>query len=441
MRMGKRAVLLLTVVAAMLLALSGVVLAQSTTPNPSQTKGSEREQDQVSSEDIVPGEILVKFKRGASAQAIEEANRRNGGRVKETIPGLDIRVVGVSRGQELARSAAYERNPNVEYAEPNLVRQTDEGHFDPNDEQDGKQWQYNNTGQTGGKPDADIDAFDPDTNATGGAWDITKGSNTVAIAILDTGIKNGHPDIPATKVKNGADCTTSSGSCTVPVGTPEDNQGHGTHVAGIAGAATDNGVGVAGTCPACVLSDVKVLDDSGYGSSSRMIKGIKWAADDGAKVINMSLGGGGFSQAEQDAVNYAWDEKGVVLVASAGNNKTSKAHYPSDYNNVIGVAGTNSSDDRYWWTNYGTKVEVAAPGESILSTTNDGKYGTKSGTSMASPHVAGVAGLVWSVPTLATSKETVRNRIFSGVDKIAGSGKYWNYGRINACKAVGGACT
>lgn len=435
MRMGNRAVLLITVVAAMVLALSGVVLAQSTAPDPSQTNGSEREQDQVSSDEIVPGEILVKFKRGTSAQAIEEANRRNGGRVKETIPGLDIRVVGVSRGQESARSAAYERNPNVEYAEPNLVRQAD---FDPNDPQDGTQWQYNNTGQTGGKTDADIDAFE--------AWNITKGSNTVAIAILDTGIKNGHPDIPATKVKSGADCTTSSGSCTI--GTPEDKQGHGTHVAGIAGAATDNGVGVAGTCPGCVLLDVKVLDDWGYGSSSRMIKGIKWATDpnndgstsDGAKVINMSLGGGSFSQAEQDAVNYAWG-KGVVLVASAGNNKTTKAHYPSDYNNVIGVAGTNSNDERYWWTNYGTKVEVAAPGQSILSTTNDGKYGTKSGTSMASPHVAGVAGLVWSVPSLATFKENVRNQIFSKADRIAGTGKYWNHGRINACKAVGGSCT
>ncbi len=427
MKMGNRVVLLLTAVAAMLIALSGVVLGQTTTPDPSHTEGSEYEQGQVSSEDIVPGEILVKFKQGASAQAIEDANRRNGGRVKETIPGLGIRVVDVPRGQEVARSAAYERNPNVQYAEPNLVRQAD---FDPNDEQDGKQWQYNNTGQTGGKTDADIDAFE--------AWDITKGSNTVAIAILDTGIKNGHPDIPITKVKNGADCTTSSGSCVV--GTPEDKQGHGTHVAGIAGAATDNGVGVAGTCPACGLLDVKVLDDRGYGSSSRTIKGIKWAAYNGAKVINMSLGGGGFSQAEQDAVNYAWG-KGVVLVASAGNDKTTKAHYPSDYNNVIGVAGTNSSDERYWWTNYGTKVEVAAPGQSILSTTNDLNYGTKSGTSMASPHVAGVAGLVWSVPTLATSKENVRNRIFSTVDKIAGSGKYWNYGRINACKAVGGSCT
>ncbi len=370
-------------------------------------------------EGFVPGEILVKFKPGTRGQDIADTHRRNGGQEKEVIRGIDVRVVGVPAGQEQARVAAYERNPNVQFAEVNGLYQAVAATNDPDAS---KQWQYNNTGQTGGKNDADIDAFE--------AWNRTTGKSTVPIAILDTGISQSHKDL-AGKVTKSVNFTDSS--------TADDKYGHGTHVAGSAAAVTNNSLGVAGTCSGCSLYNVKVLGDSGSGATSWVSNGITWAADNGAKVINMSLGSTGTSETKRLAVDYAWG-KGVVLAAAAGNNKSTKLHYPAAYTNVIAVAGTDHNDARYWWSNYGSWVDVAAPGQSILSTTLGGGYGTKSGTSMASPHVAGVAGLVWSsglCDTATGNKATcVRNRIESKADKISGTGTYWTKGRINANSSV-----
>lgn len=376
---------------------------------------------EASPEEIVPGEILVKFKPGTRGQAIADTHRRSGGQEKEVIRGIDVRVVGVPAGQEQARVAAYERNPNVQFAEVN-------GLIDAvgatNDPEASKQWQYNNTSQTGGKNDADIDAFE--------AWGHTTGKDTVPIAILDTGIDSNHKDL-AGKVTKSVNFTDSS--------TADDKQGHGTHVAGSAAAVTNNSLGVAGTCSGCTLYNVKVLGDSGTGATSWISDGIIWAADNGAKAINMSLGSTGSSETQRLAVDYAWG-KGVILAAAAGNNKTSKLFYPAAYTNVVAVAGTDHNDARYWWSNFGSWVDVAAPGQSILSTTLGGGYGTKSGTSMASPHVAGVAGLVWSTglcpnkPDGNPDNRCVRDRIESKADKIAGTGKYWTKGRINANNSV-----
>ena len=213
-----------------------------------------------------------------------------------------------------------------------------------------------------------------------------------------------------------------------------DKNGHGTHVAGTAGAKTNNGAGVAGTCPGCTLVPVKVLGNDGSGSWSWIANGLRWAADNGAHVANMSLGGSSGSSTIRDAVNYAWG-KDTVMAAAAGNDGTNAAHYPSDYTNAISVGATNKNDNKASFSNYGDKVDIGAPGAGILSTTKDGGYVSWNGTSMATPHVAGVAGLVWSkglCDSAATATEKascVRGKIESKADKIAGLSSYWVEGR------------
>lgn len=368
--------------------------------------------------EFVPGELLVKFTPGARGQDMADAHRKAKSQVKWTIPGIDVQVVAVPPGLEKARLAVYQKNPNVEFVELNGIYHADAM---PSDPRVGEQWQYENTGQTGGTPDADVDAF--------AAWDVTQGSASVAVAILDTGIDQGHVDL-AGKVVKSVNFTSSP--------TVEDRYGHGTHVAGIVAATTNNGIGVAGTCPSCVLYNVKVLGDDGAGSWGNIAAGINWALDNGAKVINLSLGGSSGSTSLQSSINNAW-AKGVVIVAAAGNSNTSARFYPAYYNNTVAVAATTSRDLRASYSNYGSWVDVAAPGDTILSTTMNSTYGTKNGTSMAAPHVAGLAGLLWST-SYGTSNSSVRSRLESTTDSIAGTGSLWTYGRVNACKAVGGNC-
>lgn len=376
--------------------------------------------------EIVSGEILVKFKPGTRGQAIAEAHRQNGGREREQIGQIGVHVVDVPPGEERRRVAAYSANPNVEFAEVN-------GHYyavgpaqaapAPNDPRVGDQWQYENT------RDADIDAF--------AAWQVTSGSASVAIAILDTGIDLSHEDLTA-KVTRSRNFTNSR--------TLDDRYGHGTHVAGSAAAVTNNGIGVAGTCPGCSLYNIKVLGDNGSGAWSGIANGIIWAADNGAKVVNLSLGSYSPSQTVGRAVDYAVG-KGVVVIAAAGNDGQNWGFYPAAYPSVISVAATDRNDERASFSNYGSNwVRLAAPGAEILSTATDHnsrlfptgpKYGVLSGTSMASPHVAGAAGLVWASGLCNTGGGAcVRDRLLASADKIPGTGTLWIDGRLNACRAV-----
>jgi thermitase len=412
----RRMALLLTTIALALLLSSGVALLN--------VGADDSALAQTPPEGFVPGEVLVKFEPGTSGQQVAEAHRRNGGQVEQTIPNIRVQVVRVPVGQEQSSVAAYERNPNVLFAEVNgLYRATNHGSNDP---RVGNQWQYDNDGQTGGTNDADIDAFE--------AWHVTDGSNTVAISVLDTGIDQSHEDLKAKILKN-RNFTTST--------TVDDKYGHGTHVAGSAAAITNNGKGVAGTCPNCVLYNAKVLGDNGGGAWSWIANGITWSANNGAEVINMSLGGSSGSNTLALAVNDAWN-KGVVLVAAAGNSGVSDPLYPAYYEKVIAVAATDHNDAKASFSNYGTWVDVAAPGKSILSTAPDHsnkiwgrgvKYGTIGGTSMATPHVAGEAGLIWS-SSYGTGNQSVRDRIEGTADATSEGTTYWASGRINANSAV-----
>lgn len=261
-------------------------------------------------------------------------------------------------------------------------------------------------------------------------WDITHGNPSVKVAVIDSGIDAAHEDL-AGKIKNIKNCTNSM--------TADDLFGHGTHVAGIISANTDNNIGVAGAGYNVSLMNAKALTDNGSGYYSWIADCIIWSADQGASVINMSLGGTDASQMLEDAVSYAHD-KGVMIVAAAGNSNSNGFFYPAAYSQVISVAATDNEDVRAPFSNWGNWVDVAAPGVSILSTlpmhANHFKtknYGYLSGTSMAAPYVSGLASLLYSENL---KRNDVMNVIFQNSDIIAGTGKFWKYGRINVYKSL-----
>jgi len=252
------------------------------------------------------------------------------------------------------------------------------------------------------------------------AWNITQGKESVLIAIVDTGIQYDHPDL-AGKVIRGFDFVDGDWN-------PYDQEGHGTHCAGIAGAYINNSQGVAGVAPGCTLYSVRVLNMDGIGFVSDIADGIVHAADVGCKVISLSLGGPWHSEMVKYAVDYAW-AKGAVVIAAAGNEGTTDPHYPAYYENCIAVAATDRNDDLADFSQRGTWVDVAAPGVDILSTYMPSRYNYLSGTSMACPHVSGLAGLLVSMGKTNTD---VRAAIESTCDPIPGTGTDFKHGRINA---------
>jgi len=216
------------------------------------------------------------------------------------------------------------------------------------------------------------------------AWGTTTGSG-VKVGILDTGIDSSHPDLKE-RIAGGID-TIRNRSWT-------DNNGHGTHVGGIVAATANNGIGIAGVAPQAGLYAVRVLSTAGSGYTSDIIEGIDWCMNSSHKcdVMNMSFGSPSYNQSFQDAINKAHGA-GIVAVAAAGNDGTDSLFYPAAYNYVVAVSATDQNDNIPYWSNYGNHIDFAAPGSSIYSTYKKGSYATMSGTSMASPHVAGVAAL------------------------------------------------
>lgn len=379
----------------------------------------------------VVGQILVKFRdNGAAAAVLRQHGLSEGPGVGST----GAHLIEVPAGRELRLIEALERNPAVEYAEPDqLVTPATADEYFP------RQYALHNDGQSftntagtlfiaEGTADADVDAVE--------AWNITTGGG-IKVAVLDSGVANDNEDITP-KVVARANFTRGE--------TGDDNYGHGTHVAGIIAATADNIHGVAGTCPGCTILDGKVLNDSGVGSSSSLANGINWSVSNGAKVINMSLGVRS-SRTLQAAVDNAWS-KGVVLVAAAGNGGGQTKIYPGAYANVIAVAATDNNDVKATFSTYGASwVDIAAPGVNVYSTFPNHTfylrtqydrsfgYDVGNGTSMSAPIVAGVAALAWSSHAGATAS-SVRANVESTADKIEGTGTYWAHGRVNADRAV-----
>ena len=275
-------------------------------------------------------------------------------------------------------------------------------------------------------PDWDIQ-WGPQKIEADWAWNTTVGDPSVLVAVVDTGIYYTHPDLSANYVALGYDWVNNDAD-------PLDDHGHGTHCAGIIAATINNGIGIAGLAQVRVMAE-KVLDSGGGGYWDWVANGIINATDCGARIISMSLGGYGDSELVHDAVKYAY-EAGVLVIAAAGNDNTNTKLYPAGYDEVIAVAATDQYDNKAWFSNWGDWIELAAPGVSIYSTVPWG-YESWSGTSMACPHVSGVASLVWSLYPGKT-RDWVRLWLRYTANDLGDLGfdVYYGYGRVNARKAV-----
>src|SRR5579885_1828538 len=262
------------------------------------------------------------------------------------------------------------------------------------------------------------------------AWSLTVGSSSVVIAIVDSGV-SAVPDLAA-KLLPGADLI-DGGTDT------SDGLNHGTALAGIAGAITNNSIGVAGLAWLNRILPVKVYTNSGTTTCSAIASGITWAADHGARVINMSFSGTSPCTGEQSAIDYAWS-KGAVLVAAAGNNSSSAPEYPAAYSNVLGVTATLQDDSIDSFSDYGSWVKLSAPGCNLYTTYNSGSYAGACGTSAAAPVVAGVAGLVMAANP-ALSNAQVASLIEQNADDLGAPGfdNYFGWGRVAAYRAVAAA--
>ncbi|HZV82805.1 MAG TPA: S8 family serine peptidase, partial [Geobacteraceae bacterium] len=333
-------------------------------------------------------------------------------------PSLRLHHLKLKKGMSVEEAVKlYQADPDVEYAEPNFLYSI-EGQ--PNDPRFGELWGLRNTGQTGGTAGADIKAT--------AAWDITTGSSDVVVAIIDTGIDYTHPDLaPNIWVNAGIDAVNQDAD-------PFDDHGHGTHVAGTIGAVGNNGSGVAGINWNVKLTACKFLNASGSGSTDAAIQClqyIKSLKDAGANIVatNNSWGGGAYSQALYDAINA---QRNILFIASAGNSRIDAdtvPQYPASYNlpNIISVAATDNNDKKAAFSNYGRRsVHVSAPGVKILSTlpaVNEwnlvGGYGLLSGTSMAAPHVTGLAALI-KAQDANRDWISIKNLLLAGGDNVSG---------------------
>ncbi len=285
-----------------------------------------------------------------------------------------------------------------------------------------------------------------------GAWEITTGSAQVIMAIIDTGVDLNHLDLvnqlwvnPGEIPNDGLD---NEGNGFVDdlhgwrflaggqSNNVQDDHGHGTHVAGIAGAQGNNGIGIAGMCWGCRLMILKALDSSGKGRYSDVADAIVYAVDNGARIINLSLGGASSTQELEEAVNYA-SAQDALVVAAAGNYGSSVYYYPGAYPAAFAVAATDSADQHPSYSNSGPEVDIAAPGTDIYSTCMSSSYCYKSGTSMATPHVSGLAALIWTQHYTYTAGQVRQILVNTAVDiDSPGWDPHTGWGRIDAQQAL-----
>lgn len=260
------------------------------------------------------------------------------------------------------------------------------------------------------------------------AWDTTMGDRSVLVAVVDTGIDWDHPDLAANYVPLGYDWVNKDDD-------PMDDSGHGTHVAGIIAAAINNKKGIAGLAQVRIMAE-KGISEAGSGTTEDLVKAIIHAVDRGADIISCSWGSIFDSELMHEAMRYAY-ERGVLIVASAGNEGRNWKSYPAAYDEVVAVTATDDHDSSPGWTSFGEWVELAAPGWEIYSTIWDDYYATASGTSMSAPHVSGVAALIWSQFPYMT-RDQVRAQLRMTADDLGlrGFDVYYGFGRINARKAV-----
>jgi thermitase len=353
-------------------------------------------------------QMMVKLKPSMTEGRFKALLSKRGGRQAGEVSKLGIRVIRVSAEASDQCRGELRSDVDVEYTEPDYKAEALGTANDPYFTQ-GSEWHL-------GKIQAPA------------AWDISTGASSIVVAVVDTGVLKSHPDLTG-KVLNGYDFVANDTDAT-------DENGHGTAVAGTVAPASNNGVGVAGVAWGNPILPVRVLDATGSGNYSAICNGIIYAADSGAKIINLSLGGTSSSQALQDAVNYAWNKQ-CVIVAAAGNSGNNIALYPAACTNVIAVSATDSADAHPSWSNYGSYVDVSAPGLDILTLYGSNQYAVWSGTSFSCPVASGVAALMASAnPSLINSK--LVDLLIKNSDDIGTPGYdvYFGNGRVNALRAV-----
>jgi thermitase len=316
----------------------------------------------------VENEVLVQFSGDVSSSRTDEIIQSVGAKSFSAIDGLDIYVLKVPKGSVEDSIRRLKKNPAVLFAEPNYYLSADD--TIPGDPGFSNQYGLLNIRAPQG-------------------WDLSTGASWVTIAVIDSGVDYSHPDL-AYKLLPGYDFVNGDSD-------PQDDNGHGTHVAGIAAAAANNGIGIAGVSWGAAVMPLKVLDSSGNGTYANAAAAIVWATDHGAQVINMSFGGSPYSATLENAVLYAYT-RGVVQVAAAGNSGSGSVLYPARFGPVIAVAATDSANNRAGFSNYGPEVDLAAPGVSIYSLYPGGGYGYRSGTSMSAPFVSGLAAILIGIP-------------------------------------------
>lgn len=393
-------------------------------------------QPQVVAPSIQPHELLIKLRPGISAgqkRGLERALQGGSMRAFRQPPGLARgrmdrwRHVTLPDAIDIKKmTERLRRNPAVELVEPNYIVTTN---VVPNDPDFTQLWGLNNTGQTGGAADADIDAPE--------AWDIQTGADSgVIVAVNDTGVDYNHDDLkdsmwinPGEIAGNGIDDDGNGYVDDVhgydfynDDGDPFDDHGHGTHVAGTIAASANNGIGITGVSWGAKIMAVKFFNSQGQGTVAGAIDSVLYATSMGARIMNNSWGGGGYSQALKDAIRTAHDAN-ALFVAAAGNSNNDNdlnPHYPSSYDvpNVLAVAATDQSDQRAWFSSYGANsVDLGAPGVDIYSTLPSQSYDYKSGTSMATPHVVGAAAVVLAHKPQFTAEE-VKGLLIDTVDPV-----------------------
>ena len=370
--------------------------------------------------DYVPGQMLVRL-RDRTAASWMHAGGSSLQIFQQHFPGLHtsavtqlatgaFRVDVATDSDVVALSKQLASDPAVAYAQPNYRRSILRGVNDPL-----STFQY---------PLSKVNAY--------GAWDVTTGSSSIIVGILDTGVNANHPDL-AGRVLPGHDFFHGGTDTSDPVG-------HGTHIAGIIAASGDNGQGIAGMCWQCKILPVKVGDDRGLRDDA-ITDGIRWAVDNGARVLNLSFGGSGDSPAIHEAIQYAIS-KNVLVVVAAGNeaDEGNPVEYPAAYDESLAVGATDDNDQHAFFSEVQSYVDVSAPGWNVPGTGNQfdpSGYESESGTSFSAPYVAGEAALLLSVnPSLDVN--ALRNLILSTADDLGQPGQDWEFGagRINAGRAV-----
>jgi len=363
--------------------------------------------------DFVSGEVLVKFQPHVDREAAQRSLHSANMRVTKVSPYSGAIRVKVEPGHEQEMINKLLARGDVEFASVNRYVQA---LIDPNDQEYWRQWAL---------PKIEAPA----------AWDISTGGSDVIVAIVDSGVDLDHPDLQDNIIP-GHDFVNVDN-------VPDDDYGHGTHVAGIAAGIGNNTIGIAGVSWGTQIMPVKVLNAGGSGNQDDVADGIYHAVNNGAKIINLSLGGPRdygktceetyttMSPAVQHALNL-----GVLVIAAAGNSGTSSILCPAAMDGVVAVGSTTSYDSRSWFSNYGPELDIAAPGSGIYSTIPGG-YGYNDGTSMAAPHVSGLAALLWSVSPSLTKEQVIDLIQNNAVDLgTPGWDQYFGHGRINALDSM-----